>query len=135
MIFERAHAYCSYRNIAFGMLSFNEKRRMKSYRQFQEVFHKQTEASNYSALLENTTPEKLVWGPIVSDVDILWASEMGYYVFNLMKADKLAVIVRREEIDLINKFLKGLIDLKSICLLYTSPSPRDGLLSRMPSSA
>ena len=26
-------------------------------------------------------------------------------------------------------------DLNKICLLYTSPSPRDGLLSRMPSSA
>ena len=26
-------------------------------------------------------------------------------------------------------------DLSSPCLLYTSPSPRDGLLSRMPSSA
>ena len=26
-------------------------------------------------------------------------------------------------------------DLPSFCLLYTSPSPRDGLLSRMPSSA
>ena len=26
-------------------------------------------------------------------------------------------------------------ELTSICLLYTSPSPRDGLLSRMPSSA
>ena len=26
-------------------------------------------------------------------------------------------------------------DLINICLLYTSPSPRDGLLSRMPSSA
>ena len=26
-------------------------------------------------------------------------------------------------------------DLLKICLLYTSPSPRDGLLSRMPSSA
>ena len=25
--------------------------------------------------------------------------------------------------------------LRNICLLYTSPSPRDGLLSRMPSSA
>ena len=25
--------------------------------------------------------------------------------------------------------------LEDICLLYTSPSPRDGLLSRMPSSA
>ena len=27
------------------------------------------------------------------------------------------------------------IDIRNICLLYTSPSPRDGLLSRMPSSA
>ena len=26
-------------------------------------------------------------------------------------------------------------DLEQVCLLYTSPSPRDGLLSRMPSSA
>ena len=26
-------------------------------------------------------------------------------------------------------------DIRLICLLYTSPSPRDGLLSRMPSSA
>ena len=31
----------------------------------------------------------------------------------------------------IGKFL----GMRSICLLYTSPSPRDGLLSRMPSSA
>ena len=29
----------------------------------------------------------------------------------------------------------GLPDGIKICLLYTSPSPRDGLLSRMPSSA
>ena len=28
-----------------------------------------------------------------------------------------------------------LIDYAMRCLLYTSPSPRDGLLSRMPSSA
>ena len=27
------------------------------------------------------------------------------------------------------------IELSGYCLLYTSPSPRDGLLSRMPSSA
>ena len=26
-------------------------------------------------------------------------------------------------------------NIRSFCLLYTSPSPRDGLLSRMPSSA
>ena len=29
----------------------------------------------------------------------------------------------------------GFVDELGICLLYTSPSPRDGLLSRMPSSA
>ena len=29
----------------------------------------------------------------------------------------------------------ALVESKSGCLLYTSPSPRDGLLSRMPSSA
>ena len=29
----------------------------------------------------------------------------------------------------------GLMDIDKACLLYTSPSPRDGLLSRMPSSA
>ena len=32
-----------------------------------------------------------------------------------------------------NKIAKVLSDIG--CLLYTSPSPRDGLLSRMPSSA
>ena len=31
--------------------------------------------------------------------------------------------------------IKGNINSSNTCLLYTSPSPRDGLLSRMPSSA
>ena len=37
----------------------------------------------------------------------------------------------------LNEFVDDLLpsDLKTSCLLYTSPSPRDGLLSRMPSSA
>ena len=33
------------------------------------------------------------------------------------------------------QFFLEKIDPYEICLLYTSPSPRDGLLSRMPSSA
>ena len=38
--------------------------------------------------------------------------------------------------DLINKGVAGIaISPSNACLLYTSPSPRDGLLSRMPSSA
>ena len=31
--------------------------------------------------------------------------------------------------------VKGATKVSNVCLLYTSPSPRDGLLSRMPSSA
>ena len=39
--------------------------------------------------------------------------------------------------DLINEVLVSESEIKNYnsCLLYTSPSPRDGLLSRMPSSA
>ena len=33
------------------------------------------------------------------------------------------------------KYVKEYRDQVRFCLLYTSPSPRDGLLSRMPSSA
>ena len=32
-------------------------------------------------------------------------------------------------------FYTAALELHNYCLLYTSPSPRDGLLSRMPSSA
>ena len=31
--------------------------------------------------------------------------------------------------------MSDILEIPDICLLYTSPSPRDGLLSRMPSSA
>ena len=34
-----------------------------------------------------------------------------------------------------NGYILAIIAMQNICLLYTSPSPRDGLLSRMPSSA
>ena len=39
------------------------------------------------------------------------------------------------DFDVVEKMLKHFIDKAHDCLLYTSPSPRDGLLSRMPSSA
>ncbi len=35
----------------------------------------------------------------------------------------------------VGKGIKNVMDLTKSCLLYTSPSPRDATLSRMPSSA
>ena len=37
--------------------------------------------------------------------------------------------------DLLNNSVTNMVEEAIACLLYTSPSPRDGLLSRMPSSA
>ena len=37
--------------------------------------------------------------------------------------------------DIVMQYRVSAIPMVYICLLYTSPSPRDGLLSRMPSSA
>ena len=45
--------------------------------------------------------------------------------------DNIVVNVR----SLFSAVLSGDTELIKLCLLYTSPSPRDGLLSRMPSSA
>ena len=46
-------------------------------------------------------------------------------------AGKQVIIKENRNIDFAGKLFSGY----SACLLYTSPSPRDGLLSRMPSSA
>ena len=44
-------------------------------------------------------------------------------------------MLRPEEKEAVEKIMSGLPEDLDDCLLYTSPSPRDGLLSRMPSSA
>ena len=41
----------------------------------------------------------------------------------------------QDPINKLNRYLSGGTLAGKFCLLYTSPSPRDGLLSRMPSSA
>ena len=45
-----------------------------------------------------------------------------------------ASAMRQEGVNALD-WIEELITKEKLCLLYTSPSPRDGLLSRMPSSA
>ena len=40
-----------------------------------------------------------------------------------------------ESLDAKDSTVGGKVEQNNACLLYTSPSPRDGLLSRLPSSA
>ena len=53
--------------------------------------------------------------------------------FDALKTDNHVKYVVSEERPGLNKISDGPYSIA--CLLYTSPSPRDGLLSRMPSSA
>ena len=63
----------------------------------------------------------------------------GALAVNLFEADANQGAQNISQEDLALPFLKILGQLSpevnKSCLLYTSPSPRDGLLSRMPSSA
>ena len=75
---------------------------------------------------------------------IIWIS---IFIFNVYKLDELSQIniFTASEVKELKSSWKFLLtvrafihlfnDSKGDCLLYTSPSPRDGLLSRMPSSA
>ena len=49
--------------------------------------------------------------------------------------NKRAAALRGELEKAARKAFPGIKIVGRVCLLYTSPSPRDGLLSRMPSSA
>ena len=59
---------------------------------------------------------------------------IGMFIGGLMTGGEESV-VRTWQAFLINTVFWGGIAHAGVCLLYTSPSPRDGLLSRMPSSA
>ena len=52
-----------------------------------------------------------------------------------MLRDQLESPAMKDVVEDIRKSLEGGVTLSKCCLLYTSPSPRDATLSRMPSSA
>ena len=60
--------------------------------------------------------------------------KMSEYGLQLREKQKAKFIYGVLEKPFLNYFKKA-SKMNGICLLYTSPSPRDGLLSRMPSSA
>ena len=62
---------------------------------------------------------------------IIFLSKLDKEIFDLLIKANYKVEENRIEC-LLNKEIKGL---HNFCLLYTSPSPRDLRLSRMPSSA
>ena len=83
----------------------------------------------------------------IRELDILLQNYLDTHYSSLDSLDKklFEEILEIDTYDLLNaisgkssyndKYESIITQLSKLCLLYTSPSPRDGLLSRMPSSA
>ena len=83
----------------------------------------QPESSRVKTLLDSDGVMAVWWGSVVE----CWSA------FARLRREGLFSI---DDEDAARELLQTLQDSWiEICLLYTSPSPRDGLLSRMPSSA
>ena len=80
--------------------------------------------------LKQSTTTTIHLGPFVDDTDGKTAETGLTITAYLSKAG--AAAVARNSATAISHDREGYY---RVCLLYTSPSPRDGLLSRMPSSA
>ena len=113
--FQRAHYYCSPSDSETGMLGFNSSRFL-SHEDFHSAMLNES-LESYKDVLRGVTKETAVWIPFISVVDVLWANRKGYHVFNLLKAERMAVIVRREEIEMTNKFLRGIGSLRAIMVI------------------
>ena len=59
----------------------------------------------------------------------------GDQIFNSINNIQISIKNHKEQIEKLDQEIGDGDHIFNICLLYTSPSPRDGLLSRMPSSA
>ena len=71
-----------------------------------------------------------------ADIEIVDTAGDSNHYSATITAQEFKGLSRVEQHKLVYKALEGAMDgTNGICLLYTSPSPRDRLLSRMPSSA
>ena len=93
-------------------------------------------------LESNQNPEILFWIGCAGSYDDRYKKVTKAFVRILNKLDVDFAILGDEESctgdparRAGNEYLFQMQAMNNICLLYTSPSPRDGLLSRMPSSA
>ena len=92
----------------------------------------------------NSFPEFITSPPVVNSVNDADTVEISFTRHKLMLdiSDKLQLVLSSTSQDdaiggrrQASTGTKYVLNDSCTCLLYTSPSPRDGLLSRMPSSA
>ena len=94
------------------------------------------QASTETLALEQLEAFERQWGEQYPQIIKSWrdnwdnVSTLFQYPPDIRKA-----IYTTNAIESLNSVIRKATKQRKVCLLYTSPSPRDGLLSRMPSSA
>ena len=106
-----------YEKLKDGQIKVSNRCRMHSPK------GKLNEAIGYAKIADNKTNAKL-------KVQFFWPFKGDYWIIDLDKDYQYAVISEPDR-----QYLWILSRFPNICLLYTSPSPRDRTRSRMPSSA
>ena len=86
-------------------------------------------------ILSPTYPESVEEGVIASWKKLEGELIIQDEVLAEIETDKVVIEVVAANDGVMTRIIKAEGEVVNSCLLYTSPSPRDGLLSRMPSSA
>ena len=88
-----------------------------------------------SSRLEKIAGSLLVWYVILLIVVLVGGGIMSFDVFNNDRANRTNLLSDNAQLLLGPVWVLATFGIALTCLLYTSPSPRDATLSRMPSSA
>ena len=96
--------------------------------------------SLYESIVDSLKFSKRIGLPIIGNPVLKLKNQVLTLVYTIMQheinCDLYRELVMENPRDqTVQMQLDGIYEMTNLCLLYTSPSPRDGLLSRMPSSA
>ena len=94
------------------------------------IFHFPDGNASVARLLVRKLIPEAVPGSTMEDVVL---SKVDYSLLDNDNSNKIRL--NSTVVDVAHNRDSTAVDVTYVCLLYTSPSPRDGLLSRMPSSA
>ena len=111
---------------------------MLSYANFGSSSHKEAQKVRDAVkILHENNPSLVVDGEIQTDFALSQNLCNNNFPFSKLAGKKVNTLIfpNLDAANINYKLIKGLNNADSICLLYTSPSPRDRTRSRMPSSA
>ena len=103
------------------------------YENFYNYYQNTTVSSISDAVQEITL--SLSPNPVQNNLQIQATLPTSHQTFELQLMDEMGRIILQETASVFSNKWNYRRDISEFCLLYTSPSPRDATLSRMPSSA